>query len=409
MIATANPIPSSAAASHHVATSHSLELFEARQARDGLATLLRAERNAAAEFLLALSDFDRRRGWERLGHASLFAFLHVELGLSKGAAYVRFTAARLLQAFPEVIEPIRSGRLCLSAVGELARVATPVNFSVVLPRFFGCSSREAREVAAAALPRPAPSLRDQITRLQPAVELRSPAPSGRPEPQASPELPAQATPLELATPADAVAVRAHELALTHPARAVERRDEVEPLTADLRRLHITVDAQFLKMLDTARDGLSHSIPGASMEQVLKAALEILLEKQARARGLVKKPRKSVGTSAATATPKETPIPDFIDPPHRRTGPRQAIPAAVRRAVWARDGGRCSWPLDGGGVCGSTHRLEFDHIVPWARWGGETVDDLRVTCHPHNALAARAAFGDRCMDRYAPARRPRTAW
>jgi hypothetical protein len=67
-------------------------------------------------------------------------------------------------------------------------------------------------------------------------------------------------------------------------------DDVEPLTADLRRLHITVDRQFLKMLDTARDGLSHAIPGASAEQVLKTALELLLEKQARARGLVKRPR-----------------------------------------------------------------------------------------------------------------------
>ncbi len=260
MIASANPIPSSAAASHHAATSPSLELLEARQARDGLATLLRAERTAAAEFLLALSDFDRRRGWERLGFASLFAFLHVELGLSKGAAYVRFTAARLLQAFPEVIEPIRSGRLCLSAVGELARVATPENFAVLLPRFFGCSSREAREVAAAVLPRPAPPLRDQVTRLQPAAELVSPAPSARLEPQAFSEPAARPTPLELETPAHADAVRAHELVLTHPARDAARREDVEPLTADLRRLHITVDAQFLKLLDTARDGLSHGIP-----------------------------------------------------------------------------------------------------------------------------------------------------
>ena len=168
-MATATPTPSSAAASLDAATSPSLERLQARRARDGLASLLRAERTAAAEFLLALSDFDRRRVWERLGHASLFAFLHVELGLSKGAAYVRFTAARLLQAFPEVIEPIRSGHLCLSAVGELARVATPENFVEVLPRFFGCSSREAREVAAAVVPRPAPPLRAQVTRLQPAA------------------------------------------------------------------------------------------------------------------------------------------------------------------------------------------------------------------------------------------------
>jgi 5-methylcytosine-specific restriction endonuclease McrA len=94
------------------------------------------------------------------------------------------------------------------------------------------------------------------------------------------------------------------------------------------------------------------------------------------------------------------------PSPRRTGPRETILAAVRRAVWARDQGRCRWPLDGGGVCGSTHRLEFDHVVPWARWGGETVDDLRVVCHAHNKLAARQAFGARCVERYTRKRRPR---
>jgi len=88
-------------------------LTEARAHRDALAHLLAREREAAADFLLALADFDRRRGWERLGHASLFSFLHRELGLSKGAAYLRFTAARLLPRFPAVEAALRSGRLCL--------------------------------------------------------------------------------------------------------------------------------------------------------------------------------------------------------------------------------------------------------------------------------------------------------
>ena len=165
MIATANPIPSSAAASHHAATHPSLELLEARRARDGLATLLRAERTAAAEFLLALADFDRRRGWELLGFASLFAFLHVELGLSKGGAFFRQTAARLLQRFPEVIGPLRDGRLCITTVVELAKVLTEANQAEVLPRFYGCSSQEAKEVVAALNPMAAPPLRAVVTAL----------------------------------------------------------------------------------------------------------------------------------------------------------------------------------------------------------------------------------------------------
>ncbi len=64
MIATANPISSSAAASQYAAGSPSLELLEARRARDALSALLRREQVAMADFLVALSDFDRRRGWD---------------------------------------------------------------------------------------------------------------------------------------------------------------------------------------------------------------------------------------------------------------------------------------------------------------------------------------------------------
>ena len=77
---------------------------------------------------------DRRRGWERLGHASLFSFLTRELGLSKGGAYLRLSAARLLQPFPEILEPLSDGRLCITAVVELAKVLTPGNRDEVIPR-----------------------------------------------------------------------------------------------------------------------------------------------------------------------------------------------------------------------------------------------------------------------------------
>jgi len=187
-----------------------------------------------------------------------------------------------------------------------------------------------------------------------------------------------------------------------------------PLTANVRRVHFNVDSQVVKKLKDAREGLSRSIPGASMEQVLEAGLDLLLEKQAKARGQVKRPRTTTAeappplallpteptptTPASTELPPATP-PTTVPRPPRREGPRETIPAAVRRAVWQRDAGRCCWPLDGGGRCGSTHRLELDHVIPWAEWGPSTVENLRVVCGRHNALAARQAFGECAMRRY----------
>jgi hypothetical protein len=376
------------------------------------------------DFLVALADFDRRRGWEPLGHANLFAFLHVELRLSKSAAFYRKSAAELLQDFPEIIEPLRGGRLCLSTIAELAKVLTEENRAVVAPRFFGLSAREAQEVVAELQPREVPSTRMVVTRVlnqsvTPPASITRPLLTFASAPGSASTTDAHPTEVPPSR------VLTSDFANGGGGRLAPRRDEIVPLTADLRRVHFNVGTHVVKKLEAAREGLSHSIRGATMEQVLEAALDLLLEKQARSRGLVRKPRKfdvatptgtpanrpapaaqptPAPTSTATSTSAATEPPTAPEPPpHRRDGHREAIPAAVRRAVWERDGGRCTWPLDSGGVCGSTHRLELDHIDPWARWGEPTEANLRVVCNAHNALAARPVFGARLMERYSRGR------
>jgi hypothetical protein len=128
-----------------------------------LADLLRREHAAMADFLVALADFDRKRLWLDLGHSSLFYFLHRELGLSKGAAHYRKTAAVLVQRFPEIVGPLGDGRLCITSIVHLAKVLTPENRHEMLPRVFHRSRREAMEVAAAILPAEAAPRREVVT------------------------------------------------------------------------------------------------------------------------------------------------------------------------------------------------------------------------------------------------------
>ena len=401
----AHPTLSSAAASAHAPASPSLELLEARQLRDSLKLLLGREQSAMAEFLVALADFDRRRGWEALGHANLFSFVRVELGLSRSGAYWRVSAARLVQRFPEVIAPLRDGRLCMSTTAELAKVLTEENRSVVVPRFFGLSAREAQELVAELQPREVPSTKMVVTRVT-NQSVTPPALITQPLLTFASSPPADEHPTEVPLSR----VLTSDFANGGGGRGVAKRDEIVPLTADLRRVHFNVGKQVVKKLEAAREGLSHAIPGATMEQVLEAALDLLLEKQARARALVKKPRRVAPTTAPSATvatgPSASPTltdPTTTEPVHRRDGPRETIPAAVRRAVWARDQGCCQWPLDSGGRCGSAHRLELDHIQPRARSGEPTEANLRLLCAAHDRLAARQAFGARCVERYRQAR------
>src|SRR6266542_4185215 len=147
-------------------------MTSARDLSARLAELLHRERAALAAFLVALADFDRKRLWLELGHASLFYFLHRELGLSSGAAFYRKTAAGLIQRFPDIVDPLRDGRLCMTSVVELAKVLTPENRDDVLPRFFHLSKSGAKAVSAALRPAEAAPHRAVVTVARP----KAPAP-----------------------------------------------------------------------------------------------------------------------------------------------------------------------------------------------------------------------------------------
>ena len=67
-------------------------------------------------------------------------------------------------------------------------------------------------------------------------------------------------------------------------------------------------------------------------------------------------------------------------------PRRHIPAAVRRHVWQRDGGRCCYrDLLTGRRCNSSHLLQIDHLQPVAQGGGEDPANLRLACFAHHRM------------------------
>ena len=73
------------------------------------------------------------------------------------------------------------------------------------------------------------------------------------------------------------------------------------------------------------------------------------------------------------------------------GSRQ-IPAAVKRAVWARDGGRCAFVSQQGRRCTERGRLEFHHVRPYAAGGPATVENIQLRCRAHNGYEAAQVFG-----------------
>lgn len=52
--------------------------------------------------------------------------------------------------------------------------------------------------------------------------------------------------------------------------------------------------------------------------------------------------------------------------------RERIPAEVRAFVWERDQGRCV-------SCDAEDDLQFDHVIPFARGGGNAAENLQILC------------------------------
>jgi hypothetical protein len=356
----------------------------ARDLTNRLADLLRREHGAMADFILALADFDAKGLWRDLGHTSLFGFLRRELKLSAGAAQYRKTAAELVQRYPKVEAALRSGHLCLSSVCEVAKVLTPENAAEVLPRFYGLSSRDAAAVAVSIRPVQNPPTRDVVTGFRPvtappvASSVEAAVATPGTVPVRAPELATPGAVLVRAAPEldRALEVAAGPAANERPRPVTEKPANFQPLDAERGRLHLTVSRAFVAKLEAAKDALSHAMPGASSEEILEAGLDELISKVAKRRGLVKSPRKA-------------------PPPSKG----DHVPAHVRREVWRRSGGRCEWVLESGERCGSTKRVEVDHVDPRALGGPPTIENTRALCRPHNLLAARQVFGDQWMDRF----------
>lgn len=58
--------------------------------------------------------------------------------------------------------------------------------------------------------------------------------------------------------------------------------------------------------------------------------------------------------------------------------RQSVPAALREAVYARDGRRCV-------QCGTSERLTIDHVHPVSRGGLTVMHNLQTLCRTHNSI------------------------
>ena len=147
---------------------------------------------------------------------------------------------------------------------------------------------------------------------------------------------------------------------------------VTPLAPDRYKLQVTLTRETHEKLRRAQALARHTLPDGDVGSILDRALTLLIDDLERRRfARVASPRPSPGESTASG---------------------RHIPAAVRRAVWQRDEGRCAF-VGRTGRCRETAFLEFHHVAPYAAGGAATADNIQLRCRAHNQYEARLFFGD----------------
>jgi len=278
----------------------------------------------------------------------------------------------------------------------LQDVLDPGNHLEVLERAADKTEDEVKLLVATLQPRPA--VPESIRRLP---TRRVEAPSEPPSPLFAAPPPVSATP-------SAEPGSGHERNVNSPlvpvAVAAEvRRPKVEPLNATQHSIRFTAGSEFMELLTEARSVLSHVVPDGSLEGILRECMKKALEACAkRQRGATKD-----GGTRVVALASADVQPDSAESPETRMNSKRKlwkkrsryVPAAVRRAVWKRDGGRCTFVGPDGTRCGSTHMLQLDHLRPFALGGESTVENLTLHCVAHNLLRARLHFRPEHMAKF----------
>ncbi|WP_413587302.1 HNH endonuclease [Bdellovibrio sp. HCB274] len=278
-----------------------------------LEKLAQSERKITHLILMHINEMEGRRLYAELGYDSMFRYLTRHLKYSDDAAYRRLSAARLLKQAPEISEKIENGSLTLT---QLTQVQSAIRMESKIAISQGLS-------ASASLPQILEKIENKST-----YETKS--------------------------------CLAHEFNL--PIREIET---LTPQRDESVRFEITLTAEQMKTLESARDLMSHILPDGNWADFLT----LLAEKQIK-QIINKDSRRTKPTQSFMVTQK-----------------RQHIKVSTKAELLLKADYCCEFIGTGGKKCNSKYQLQIDHIQPVALGGKNEKANLRVLCRTHNLAAA----------------------
>ena len=343
--------------------------------------LLVNDRRSTAELLAYIGEIQARGLFRARGCSSMFKYCVHMLHMSEDMAWKRTQVARLARHFPVILDMIADGRLHLTAVVKLLPHRLAPDFDRLLEAATHKTKPELELLLAERFPQPdVPTIVQPLgTSTQRQKLVPEPVVPTHESLQAASSRSALGNPetviVNTSTEGPVIlgqsdAPSADPVPMT--VSAPGQRARLQPLAPQRFALQVTIGQATHDKLRRAQELLGHRIASGDLEQVLDLALDALIRRLEHAK------------FAATDKPRAA--------RQRPTAGKRHVPAHVKRAVFERDGGRCTFVGDSGRRCDERRGLELDHVDPFARGGEARPDRMRLLCRAHNQLAAECTYG-----------------
>jgi 5-methylcytosine-specific restriction endonuclease McrA len=334
------------------------------QLLESLNSLCGQGRAVLARLLAHLVEVEERRLHLEAACPSMFQFCVRRLGMSEDEACRRIHAARLARRFPDLLVRIERGDLTLSTIALLHDALTEATYEELVEAAAGKTKAEVQALLAKRWP--------------------------------APDVPAAITTIPTQPPIPALGVEA----VARP--AVSAGPQLAPISETRHKVQFTASDELRRKLERAQDLRRHANAEGDLAVVVERAVDLLLDRLEKQRlGKTSRPRPSRDAAPAHVARSRQ------DADERSDMPRVSrVSRATRRAVFERDGERCTFTDADGHRCPATTWLELDHVIARALGGTDEVGNLRVRCRAHNALHAERTFGKEYVERKIGERRHR---
>lgn len=359
------------------------------------------ERQVTARLLIHFGEVDDRGLFRDEGYKSMFDYAVRGLHMSDSEALLRIRVSRFVRRFPVALEMLERGEVHLTALLLLVPVMSESTMELLgLVRHK--TKSEVQEIIAKYFPKP--DVQNEVRCLpDPAATPYRALTDSQPTTELGAPLPSETTTIAMSAFDPRLILRPGSNDRANTSARFEPLDLQAPLSEGRYKIQFTASKRVNDKLEEAKALLSRQIPTGDLEAIFECALDLLIaEKKRKMFGLTDRPRAKLNkpTREAIETGKHTATPETgkLLIMNRAWGGSDAVsssryvPQELRRSVYTRDEGQCRFIGNGGARCPARDHLEFHHVVPYAKGGAMTLDNIELRCRAHNALQAERDFG-----------------